>query len=120
MAVANARLAPKALVAEKAGRPLPLEMWGPTHMYHMYQSQKAPAMWAPMVELPMDWSARKATGHQTPVSGLPRELEWPMRQAACHQAPVPELPALQPAAAEEVVATAQVALAASNPKVGGE
>ena len=119
-------------------------------MSHMYQSQKAPAMWDPMVELPMDWSARKATGHQapvsglprelewpmrqaachqapvpepgqpTPVSGLPRELEWPMRQAACHQAPVPELPALQPAAAEEVVATAQVALAASNPNVGGE
>ena len=120
-AVANARLAPKARVAEKAGRPLPLEMWGPTHMYYMYQSQKAPAMGGPVVELPMDWSARKAaTGHHTPVSGLPRELEWPMRQAACHQAPVPELPALQPAAAEEVVATAQVALAASNPNVGGE
>ena len=54
----------------------------------------------------MDWSARKATGHHTPVPGLPRELEWPLRQAAGHQA-------------EEVVATPQVALA-SNPKVGGE
>ena len=67
----------------------------------------------------MDWSARKATGHHTPVSGLPRELEWPVRKAAGPQALVPEQPALQPAAAEEVVATAQVALA-SNPKVGGE
>ena len=85
----------------------------------MYHRENAPAMGAPVVELPMDWSARNATGHHTPVSELPRELEWPMRQAACHQAPVPELPALQPAAAEEVVATAQVALA-SNPKVGGE
>ena len=46
-------------------------------------------------------------------------MEWPMRKAAGHQAPVPELAALQPAAAEEVVATAHVALA-SNPKVGGE
>ena len=86
----------------------------------MYHSENAPAMGAPVVELPMDWSARKAAGHHTPVSGLPRELEWPMRKAAGHQAPVPELPALQPAAAEEVVATAQVALAASNPNVGGE
>ena len=149
--MANARLAPKARVAEKAGRPLPLEMWGPTHMYYMYQSPKAPAMGGPVVELPMDWSARKAaTGHHTPVSGLPRELEWPVRKAAGHhppvaglpqelewpvglprelegpvrkaagpQAPVPEQPALQPAAAEEVVATAQVALA-SKPNVGGE
>jgi len=40
------------------------------------------------------------------VSGLPRELEWPMRKAAGDQAPVPQLPALQPAAAEEAVATA--------------
>ena len=85
----------------------------------MYHRENAPAMGAPVVDLPMDWSARKAAGHHTPVSGLPRELEWPMRKAAGHQAPVPELPALQPAAAEEVVATAQVALA-SNPKVGGE
>ena len=79
----------------------------------MYHNQNA------MMELPMDWPARKAAGHHTPVSGLPRELEWPMRKAAGHQAPVPELPALQPAAAEEVVATAQVALA-SNPNVGSE
>ena len=54
----------------------------------------------------MDWSARKAAGHQTPVLGLQRELEWLLRQAAGDQA-------------EEVVATPQVALA-SNPKVGGE
>ena len=87
-------------------------MEGPTPIHHRKNS---PAMG----ELPVDWSARKATGHQAPVSGLPGEWEWPMRKAAGHQAPVPELPALQPAAAEEVVATAQVALA-SNPKVGGE
>ena len=72
----------------------------------MYHRENAPAMGAPVVELPMDWSARKATGHHTPVSGLPRELEWPMRKA-------------EVLVAEEVVATAQVALA-SNPKVGGE
>ena len=114
--MAHARLAPKARVAEKERLPLPLEMGGPTQMNHC---QNSPPMRTPVVELPMDCSARKAAGHHTPVSGLPRELEWPMRQAACHQAPVPELPALQPAAAEEVVATAQVALA-SNPNVGGE
>ena len=80
----------------------------------MYHNEKAPAMRAPVA-----MGVAKAAGHHTPVSGLPRESEWPMRKAAGRQAPVPELPALQPAAAEEVVATAQVALA-SNPKVGGE
>ena len=85
----------------------------------MNHSQNSSAMRAPVVKLPMDWAARKTAGHHPPVAGLPRELEWPMRQAACHQAPVPELPALQPAAAEEVVATAQVALA-SIPNVGSE
>ena len=105
--MAHARLAPKARVAEKERLPLPLEMGGPTQMNHCQNSP------------PMDCPARKAAGHHTPVSGLPRESEWPMRKAAGRQAPVPELPVLQPAAAEEVVATAQVALA-SNPKVGGE
>ena len=105
--MAHARLAPKARVAEKERLPRPLEMGGPTQMNHCQNSP------------PMDCSARKAAGHHTPVSGLPRESEWPMRKAAGRQAPVPELPVLQPAAAEEVVATAQVALA-SNPKVGGE
>ena len=68
----------------------------------MYHSEKAPAMGAPVVEM----GVAKAAGHHTPVSGLPRELEWPMRKA-------------EVLVAEEVVATAQVALA-SNPKVGGE
>ena len=80
----------------------------------MHHSEKAPAMGTPV-----EMGVAKAAGHHTPVSGLPRDFQWPMRKAAGHQAPVPELAALQPAAAEEVVATAQVALA-SNPKVGGE
>ena len=42
-----------------------------------------------------------------------------MRKAVGHQAPATGLPALQPAAAGEVVATAQVALA-SNQNAGGE
>ena len=104
-AVANARLTPQARVAAQARLPHPLEMQGPTPMY-LDHCQKAAAMGNPVMELPMDWSARNAAGHHTPASGMPRELEWPMREAAGHQA-------------EEVVATAQVALA-SNPKVGGE
>lgn len=98
MAVAIARLASKARVAEKARLPLPLEMGGPTPMYH---SEKAPAMGAPV-----EMEVAKAAGHPPPVSGLPRELEWPMRQA-------------EVVVAEEVVATVQVVLA-STPKVGGE
>ena len=82
---------------------------------------KAAGHHTPVSGLPreLEWPMRKAAGHQAPVSGLPRDFQWPMRKAAGHQAPVPELAALQPAAAEEVVATAQVALA-SNPNVGGE
>lgn len=95
----NARLTPKGRVAEQARLPLSLEMGDRTPVYHMKNS---PAMRVPAVEM----GVAKAAGHHTPVSGLPRALEWPLREA-------------EVVVAEEVLATAQVALA-SNPKVGGE
>jgi hypothetical protein len=88
VAVAIARLAPKARVVEKPRLPLPLEMGGPTPMNHT----KAPAMRAPVMEI----GVATAAGHHTPVSGLPRDLEWPMLKA-------------EVVVAEEVVATAQEA-----------
>ena len=54
--MAPARLTPKARVAEKERLPRPLEMGGPTQMNHC---QNSPAMRAPVVELPMDCSARR-------------------------------------------------------------
>ena len=69
-AVANARLVPKARVAEEPRLPLLMKMGGPSPMNHNH-CKKTPAMGAPVVEV----GVAKAAGHHAPVSGLPRDSE---------------------------------------------